>query len=526
MKLTLCAIWLALLSIGTAHAQGKLIISKGLSAQHGRAAVKNTPFVTGGLYLVRLECHPYTLAANDNNNHYYPSNPFVDETRQMAFTLTLSNARIGTNEVPPPTSILTVAPVVADTLSKVAPQTTKNGACNQALLVTGRTPLYLTALYTDQVSEKPSELVSAIEAFASLVAPLAGFFTGGVSNLLKGDTSVVSSMTTPYANLLGTLNFSGSQTDTEPLEQGYYLIKSPVGVVAVSVDKLPSIQSALRIPEIADALDTAWQSLGSQIQSKIGSDSSICFEVGKTLEQNQNMIHSDAVYALARVVNYSSITSTQATTCLGTYFGPEVAANLKTLNPDLHLGPGYPDIQNLVLFPQVQLDFARVGSAMMGYAANANSKADLDILFEPQVSITDTAAHIFDGATPTQTIEQILDKMKAAAPQYVFYGCQESDNAVVDGVQDTGYFLAIGKDKKPDDVVLLRTWWRYQNGSKPRIYQIFLGFDGSISKALTDYKNVCAYHVTVGAAPEQSQGSTSAQPTPAPQATRPVPATQ
>jgi hypothetical protein len=331
-------------------------------------------------------------------------------------------------------------------------------------------------------------------------------------------------MAAPYATLIGALNFSGSQTDTEPLQQGYYLVKSSVGYVTISVDKLPSLQSALQIPEIAGALDTAWQSLGTQvIQGKIGTDPNICFEAGKTLEQNQNLIHSDAVYALARAVNYSSITSNQATQCLGTYFGPEVALALKSLNPSLHLGPNYPDLQNLVAFPQVQLDFERLASAMTSYAAGTNASPTLDSLIEPQVAITDTTAQIFSSTT-TLTIEQVLDKLKSTPTQFLYYGCQEKDAAIVDGVADTGLVLAIGKDKKPEDVLIMRTWWRYQTANKPRIYQLFLGYDDQVGKTLTDFKNICAYHVTVGNAPAQVVGSDSAQPTPKEKAVAPVPA--
>jgi hypothetical protein len=217
--------------------------------------------------------------------------------------------------------------------------------------VTGRTQIYLTAVYTDQVTTKPSQLVTAFQAFVGLVAPLASFFPGGgVANLLKGDATVVSSMASPYEKLVGTLSYSSSEVDSEPLEQGYFLVKAPVGNVAVSIDKLASLQSALKIPEVASALDSSWQALGSQVQAKIATDPIICFEVGKTLELNQNLSHSDAVDALAKIVNYSSINSNQATNCLGTYFGPEVAKVLKALNPDLHLGPGYPNIQTLYRF--------------------------------------------------------------------------------------------------------------------------------------------------------------------------------
>ena len=522
MKLPLWVLGVLLACVGSASAQSSLSVVQGISAHNGRPAINNVPFVNNGLYLIRLQCSPYKLNESSRSNYYYPPNPFVDATRQLAFTVTLSNARIGTNEVPPTSSVLAAVPVVADTLSRAAPISTKNGACNQSFLVTGRTPLYLTALYTDQISDKPSELVSAIEAFASLVAPLAGFFTGGVANLLKGDTQVATSMATPYANLVGTLNYSSSQTDTEPLQQGYYLVKTPVGTVAISVDKLPSLQSALQISEIAAALDTSWQSLGSQIQSKIGSDAAVCFEVGKTLELNQNLIHSDAVHALALIVNYSSITSNQATNCLGTYFGPEVAEELKTINPGLHLGPGFPDLQNIVLFSQVQLTFAQVAGAMTGYATGKDTKSVLDNWFEPQVSVTDTAPQIFDSGT-SSSIEQILDKMKSAPAQYVAYGCQEKDTTMdSNGVQDTGFFLAIGRDGKPDDVLILRTWWRFQGSNRPRIYQMYLGYDATISQALNDYKNVCAYHITVGTPVPAAVGSPSAKPTPATTAVKPV----
>lgn len=244
----------------------------------------------------------------------------------------------------------------------------------------------------------------------------------------------------------------------------------------------------------------------------------MCFEVGKTLELNQNLSHADAVDALAKIVNYSSINSNQATNCLGTYFGPEVARDLKTLNPDLHLGPGYPNIQNLVLFPQVQLDFAKLVKTVNEYTAGTGSQAVLNTWFETPVSITDTAPGIFPQTT-SLSIEEILNRMKGASAHYVYYGCQEKDASVIDNVPATGFFLAIGADKKPDDVLIMRTWWRYEGENQPRIYQMYLGYDAAINQALSDYKNVCAYHVTVksagAAAPPPSLGSSIAQPTPA-----------
>jgi hypothetical protein len=54
--------------------------------------------------------------------------------------------RIGANQAPPAASILTAVPVVAATISHSNPVVFKNGGCNQSLIVTGRIPLYLTAL--------------------------------------------------------------------------------------------------------------------------------------------------------------------------------------------------------------------------------------------------------------------------------------------------------------------------------------------------------------------------------------------
>ena len=221
------------------------------------------------------------------------------------------------------------------------------------------------------------------------------------------------------------------------------------------------------------------------------------------------------MHALAKIVNYSLINSGQATNCLGTYFGPEVAVDLRTSSPGLHLGPVFPNLQNAVSYAQVQLVFAQIASAMSGYTAGTDTKAVLDNWFESPVVITDTAPQIFTGTT-SLTVEQILDKMKGASPQYVFYGCQEKDSgADASNVQDVGFFLAIGKDRKPGDVLIMRTWWRYSD--HPRIYQIYLGYDPAVSQALTDYKNVCAYHVVVGTPPSAPQAleSLASQPTPA-----------
>jgi hypothetical protein len=395
---------------------------------------------------------------------------------------------VGANEVPPTASVLAAVPVVVDTLSKVAPVTNTNDTCDQSFLITGRTPLYLTALYTDQVNTAPSQLVKFVTALAGTIAPLAAFFPTGAANLIKQDAGVAKAMAQPYSDLVGAISWQSSQTTTETLEQGRYLIRTPVGSVAISVDKLASLQSAIKIPEIAQALDSSWQTLGQQLATQLTANPTACFAIGRTLETNQNLSHADAVQALAHIVNYDpSITSAQATACLGSYFGPEVAADpYFKKNSRLHLGPNFADIQNVI--PYQPLVFAEIANAMTEYAAGRNTKAVLDEWFEPQIRMTDTAAGIFSEPM-NMSIEQILDKLKGAQPQFVSYGCSESDNTADAGVPDTGYMLAIGKSTKPDDVVVLRTWWRFQpNSNETRIYQTFLGADNTaIQKALTDY---------------------------------------
>jgi len=519
-----------LASVASASADDTKMILAGVQAQNGRAAIPNTDFVNSALYLVRFECHPYELSSTNPNNFF--TSIIENRTRQIQFTLTLSNAPIGPNEIPPPSSVLAAMPIVVDTLSNVAPVTTRNGSCNQSFLVTGRTSLYLTALFTDQINTAPSPLVKFVEALAGEIVPLAVFFPKGPANLLKQDTTVANSMAQPYSDLIGALNWQSSKTDTEPVQQGYYVVKTSVGYVSVSVDKLASLQSALKISQISQALDNAWQTLGLQtLPGQLATNPAACSAVGNTLETNQNLIHSDAVDALAHIILYNpSITSSQATACLGKYFGPEVAENayFKANNRrNLHLGPVYPDIPNLV--PYQPLVFSEISSAMTNYAAGKDTKSVLDTWFEPQISVTDTGPSIFNGPTSV-SIEQVLDKLKTAPPQFVSYGCSETDNSSNDaGILDSGYMLAIGKDGKPDDLLVLRTWWRYKDQStQTRIYQMFIGADAAIQKALSDYKNVCGYHIKVNvpAAAEApgTQGSQTALATPPDQATKPVPA--
>lgn len=420
---------------------------------------------------------------------------------------------------------------VADTLSNVAPVTTKNGTCNQSFLITGRTPLYLTALYTDQINTAPSQLVKFVEALASTIVPLAVLFPTGPANLLKQDAGVANSMAQPYADLVGAISWQASQTDTEPLEQGSYLVKTPVGTVSISIEKLESLQSALKITEIADALESAWLTLGQGLATQLGTNPTACFATGRLLETNQNFSHPDAVDPLAHIINYDpSISSAQATACLGSYFGPEVANDpYFKKNSKLHLGPGYLDIQNYV--PYQPMVFSEIASAMTGYATdkNANAIAALDAWFEPQVSVTDTGPRIFAAST-TMSIEKILDNLKGAQPQFVSFGCAETDSTPdSSGTLDSGLILAIGKDGKPKDMLVVRSWWRYQgNSNQSRIYQIVVGANAAIQKELTDNKNNCGYHIKVNVPAAMvlslPVGSLTAQPTPPEQTTVPVPA--
>jgi hypothetical protein len=200
----------------------------------------------------------------------------------------------------------------------------KNGGCNQSLLITGRTPLYLTALWTDQHSSKPSELVKAITALAGLAAPLAGFVAPGVAGALKLDTGAAQSMAQPYSQLLGSIDSSSSETiTTSALKQGYYQVTSPGGGVSISIDRISSIQSAFKVREIRNAFDSSLQALGAQVQK----DPTTCIAIGRGLELYQNLSHADAVYALARIVVASAIPEDKAATCLGSVYGPEVAAD-------------------------------------------------------------------------------------------------------------------------------------------------------------------------------------------------------
>ena len=413
MKIFAAALVASLMAAVTAASAGNVQIIQGKPAQGGRTAVKNKPFDPGGLYLVSLDCHPYALDP-DNRNNFFTS-LIQNRTRQLLFTLTISTDPIGTNEVPPAASVLVAVPVVADTLSSVAPVTTKNGTCSQSFLATGRTALYLTSLYTDQINTKPSQLVTFVEALASTVAPLATLFPKGPAALITTDTTVANSMAQPYANLVGAISWQSSETDTASIEEGSYRINTPVGYVSISVNKLSSLQDALKIPDIQKALDNAWQTAGAALETGLTSDPVACHTAGRKLETNGNFSHADAVDALAHIiVDDPAITSSQATACLGTDYGPEVADNsyFKANARDVHLGPGFTNIVSHV--PYNSLVFKGIASSMTVYAGgNANAKTTLDGSFELSVKIIDTALGMFDGS-PTGAARDVVGIRRGA----------------------------------------------------------------------------------------------------------------
>jgi hypothetical protein len=132
---------------------------------------------------------------------------------------------------------------------------------------------------------------------------------------------------------------------------------------------------------------------------------------------------------------------------------------------------------------------------------NHTNADDLDKSFLPNLTITDTTGVVGAGK---MSIEQLLDKLKAAKPQYSGYGCYQKDNTYTNdnGAQDTGYILAIGKDGSPDDLLILRMWWKYDSAAtnQAHIYEMNIGSDLAIQSALQAWGNECAFHVKVKSA--------------------------
>jgi len=467
---------------------------------------KNVPFVDTNLYLMTLKC---TLPKFDPNARVH--SVFGDENRLVVFTVTISNSSVGANLAPSASSVLAAIPVAAQTISDTAMNPFTNDNCGQSFLITGRTPVYLTVLYTDQDNYAESPGLQFVTALASTILPLGVFFPTGAANLLKQDVTAQTGMAAAFQTALSTKNYSITYTrTTKPLQQGYYLIRTPkgyAGSVDISIDRATSLQTVLNKSQpIRDAFETALQTFQSQVTTGIASNPTICYTIGQALEYNQNLSHADAVHSLAQVVAPSGISSVQASNCLGTAYGPEVRDDpWFKQHSNLHLA-NFPEIKNPVPF-SLRV-YTQLTAAMTNYAVAKKSNvkpdtANLDKWFLPQITLTDTTG-IF-GASAKMSIEQILDKLLAAKAQYVAYGCGDKDGTTADdsGLLATGYLLGIGQAANPDDLVLLRTWWQYDSGTsnQAHISEVDIGSDPAIQQALKDYGNECAYHVKVNTPP-------------------------
>jgi hypothetical protein len=440
------------------------------------------PVAEGGLYLVTLKC-----TANKLPEQY--TTIFEAPVRQLAFTITLSTSRVGANLTPAASSVIVAVPVIAATISHSNPVSFVNGGCNQALLITGRNPLYLTAMWTDAHSITPSPFVTVVTSLAGLASPLSVLFPTGAANLLKQDTGIPSPMSQAYSQLLGSLSTSDTETiTTEAMQQGYYLIQTPGGSISISIGQISSIQSAFGVPEIRDAFDGSFQALGPQVRQ----DRTSCIAIGRTLENYQNLSHADAVYALARIVVASAIPGPDVVTCLGTAYGPEVAQDSYwkqksgiTLSPSVWI-----DTENPLAYSPTR--FEEIVSALNNYQGRATDKTTLGEYFSDNIKITDLTQIVSPPASTTA--DKIIDKLNGA--QYVFFGCQQKDSAQDDDNKpDVGFILAVPKSLKQSDIILMRVWWALDRpgNSHPRINEMFISNTESdlVSTALTAFNNQC-----------------------------------
>jgi hypothetical protein len=422
--------------------------------------------------------------------------------REVAFTVTLSSSPVGANQTPPATSVLAAVPVVGATISHDKPKKFTNRACdgkhpNQFLLFPGRTPLYLTAFWTDQHSHQPSKLVAALEAIASFLSPLSVLFPTGIGNLLKEDTSIAQSMSDPYSKFLSTLDTSYTETETSSgLRQGYYLVKTPGGFVEISVDRIPSLRSKFNIPQIRNAFDSSLEDLGEQVRK----DPKSCIAIGRKLELYKNLSHADAVYALARSVVASAIPAPDVVTCLGTVYGPEVVKESywKEKSGIILSADTWRDTQNPEKF--LKNRFNEIAVAMNDYAAGIGDKAVLSEYFQPEIKVKD----LTNTTTPLKSVQslavdQLLDKLKGSPKQYIYFGCHEPDASEDDDNRPAvGFLLAIAKSLKKSESLVLRTWWKLDrpNNTRPRIYQMFISVEPDVvAKVLSDYKDQCGQSI-------------------------------
>jgi hypothetical protein len=463
-----------------------------------------------GLYLVTVICRVQPSPEQRVNL-------FEKKVRESSLTVTLANARAGANQAPAANAVLAAIPVFAATISTIPPPSMfKNDGCNQSLLITGRTPLYVTGVWTDQQGFAPTPLTAAITSLAGLISPLGVLFPTGPANLIKADTGIANSMSGPFSQLVSATNWSATQTETTAeLKETTYAVSakyftasswtgdgttSPAATVSISIKRITSIKSALVIQAINAAFENALQTFAAQVQK----DPTTCIAIGRALELNQNLSHPDAVYALARIVVYSAIPSNKVTTCLGKTYGPEVIQDgfwkqnsHMTLTPEsfpeeINLGTGVP------FSPPI---FDQITKVMTDYVAGKHNDVEINKWFGPKIDIWSDTTGLTDG-TSDHSMEEILDKLKGA--NYLYYGCAKPDNAADPrNVQDVGYILAIDKSLKPEKMLIMRVWWKLDEKStnaQPLFYQISLGSEADLVKTtLTADNNQCGLQVIIPA---------------------------
>jgi hypothetical protein len=481
---------LTLLAMANAQGQSLLTISP---APNPKALAPD------GLYLVNVTCRVSPPPEQKVN-------VLEKKIRESAFTITLSTSRVGINQAPPANSVLAAIPVFASTIGTSPPPSTfKNSGCNQSLLITGLTPLYLTAVWSDQQSFEPSELTNAIGALAGLVAPLGVLFPTGPANLIKTDTSIANAVSGPFAQLIKATNWSSTQTETtSELKETTYTVSatyftkrvgggttSPAANISISIKQIASIKAALSIPTIGSAFEAALRDFADQVRR----DSTTCIAIGRALELNQKLTHADAVYALARVVLYSGIPSDKVATCLGRTYGPEVIKE-SFWKQNSHMTLTDADFRETqdVPPPFSPVVFDSIASAMLNYADDRHNNVELDRYFAQSLELQDSTSLVGSGSN--LTIEQILDKLKSAAPSYLYYGCSKGDTSSdFHGIPAVAYMLVIDRSLKPENMMIMRAWWRLPTQGTthlPEIYQLSLGYEGDLVKTtLSTFNNQC-----------------------------------
>jgi hypothetical protein len=239
-----------------------------------------------------------------------------------------------------------------------------------------------------------------------------------------------------------------------------------------------------------NAFDASLQPLGD----KVASTPTSCISIGRAYEHYQNLTHSDAVYALARIVVQSGLQSDKAATCLGAVYGPDVAQDAywkKNSGIVFPSGDGAWQPQNKLTYSQLRFD--EITEVMTDYANGKGDKIAFDEFFSPQLNVTDLT-HIV-GNSQNLTADQLVDKLKSAK-QYLYYGCPEADATVDDnGSPAVANLLAVDQSLGQDKILLIRTWWKLdrKDNARPRINALFLSTDSNtIAASLKDWTNVCS----------------------------------